>query len=382
MFFLSHEKLKICTYILCVRREGIHHTEDYTIILRMKDKMRPMKDFVEKAIGESVFPGCVIGIVQDDTTHIFSFGRFTYELASSPVTENTIFDVASITKVIPTSLLAIKLIEQKKMALTDLLIYYIPEYEGPYQKDVTIFHLLTQTLSFPFALSSFSNSYPEEILHQILYAKLTAPPGTVYGYSNSTSILLGMVIERAGGKSLDQLASEYFFEPLGMTETTFHPDTFSVKQIAPTEIINGIKLRGVVHDESARALATTVGSAGLFSTAGDLLTFLHMLLSGGSVNKKHFFLPATVDSFSENQSNIPQTSLGLGWELNQPWMGKNHSEKTIGKTGYTGCFVLCDMEKKVGIVMLSNHTYPLRRSDRSLINRVRSRLADMIFASF
>lgn len=327
-----------------------------------------------------IFPGCVIGIVKrDEQKFTFPFGHFTYEKGAQEVTRDAIYDVASITKAIPTSCLALKLIEEKKFSLDEKLISIVPEYQGSFRNEITLKHLLTQTLSFSFSLSSMRHESTDYIMKRIMHAELIDKPGKNYNYSNATSILLGLMIEKAGGKTLDVLADAYFFKPLHMQNTTFSPSRFPVASIVPTEIVDKKMIQGVVHDESARILSakTVVGSAGLFSTADDLLIFLNMLLSGGVSQGRRIFEPATVAAMCEGVV-IGDKQLGLGWESNSPWMGTVHSEKIIGKTGFTGCFIFCDMEKGIGLVHLSNHIFPQRKTSRESINRFRANLIDSV----
>ncbi|MDP3941224.1 MAG: serine hydrolase domain-containing protein [bacterium] len=352
----------------------------------MKDKKLTdgISFLVHDAIANHVFPGCVVGVIlRGGKKTILPFGKYTYDPGAKRVLEETIYDVASVTKAIPTSLLAFALIEEKKISLTTPLVNFVPEYRGMYREKITVFHLLTQTLAFPFSLSSFAHGTAEEIIKRILHATLSDPPGFAYQYTNTTSILLGIFLERVSGKKLDVLAKEYFFDPLFMTKTTFSPDVFSVEHITPTEIVNGDSMQGVVHDESARKLSSLirVGSAGLFSTAGDLLLFLQMLLSGGIANNHHFFHPSTIAQMYTPITLQSGDRVGLGWEVNALWMGETHSQKSVGKTGFTGCFVFCDFEWGIGIVHLSNRTFPKRPDNGEAITSFRRSLINLMISS-
>jgi CubicO group peptidase (beta-lactamase class C family) len=345
-----------------------------------------VRKIVKQAIVSGFFPGCVVGIVtREGRKVILPFGNYTYSPDAPEVKEETVYDTASITKSIPTSCLALRFLEEGRLKLTDKLILYIPEYQGLYREQITLFHLLTQTLEFPFRLSSFANYSPGRILQEIFSANLLSKPGEKYIYCNSTSILLGILIERALQRKLDKLAEEYFFGPLAMKRTTFHPYRFSLAEIVPTEIENGKIVQGIVHDESARVLVSssmTPGSAGLFSTVPDLLIFLQMLLTGGKLSGRNYFRHETIEAMYTNQLAKTHQRVGLGWEISAPWMGKTHSKKVFGKTGFTGCFVLVDMGYGIGIVVLSNHTFPMRVRDRIPLQNFRSLLIDTIINSF
>ncbi len=354
---------------------------------------KKIKDKIATAIRNKLFPGCVVGIVKKNGERfIIPFGRFTYDNQSSSIQENSIFDVASITKSIPTASLALKLIDEKKLKLDDRLIDFVPNFKGGRRNSVLIKHLLTQTLAFKpnsvggkFRLSIYKDNSPEEILKNIFTAELSSSPGTKFAYSNTTSVLLGLVVEKVFGDSLDHLGSAYFFESLNMKRTLFDPlNRFSKREIVPTEIQEwrGGIIQGKVHDESAYTLKQkmNVGSAGLFSTVPDLLTFLEMLLNKGRFGNQKYFSPEIIKQMYTNQLPNSDQCTGLGWELNQPrYMGKNCFKTTFGKTGFTGCVVVCDIEREIGIVILSNHTFPKRKPDSISINKFRQEVADLIF---
>lgn len=333
-----------------------------------------IKKIALNAIAEKVFPGCVVGLIKQGKQTIIPFGRQTYETNRRPISEESIFDVASITKSIPTASLALLLIDRGQLRLDDKLITYVPEFQNRDRERVLIRHLLTHALDFDLTLSSLKDQEPDAILHRIFTARFKSMPGTKYAYVNATSILLGLVIERVSKKPLDVFAMEEFFAPLSMQRTTFHPNQFPKEEIVPTEIDpwRGRLIQGEVHDESAYALSKKyiVGSAGLFSTAPDLLTFLEMLLQNGTYKGRTYFSARSIGRFA-----------GLGWELYQPsYMGDYCTEYTFGKTGFTGCVAVCDVTRGIAFVMLSNYTYPKRRFDAEAITVVRRTIADIIFS--
>jgi CubicO group peptidase (beta-lactamase class C family) len=349
----------------------------------MKEKI---KNRILQAIEEKIFPACVVGVVRKNGERIIvPVGSFTYDAGSRLVNDDTIFDVASITKSIPTSSLALKLIDEGKLKTSDKLIEFVPEFRNSDRESVLIKHLLTQTLDFGFRLSAYKTKPPEEILGVIFTTEFKSKPGTKLYYTNATSILLGLVVERIFGDSLDKLGEKYFFQPLKMERTAFNPlQKFEKNEIVPTEIQEwrGGLVQGEVHDESAYVLnqKMTIGSAGIFSTTPDILNFLEMLLYKGSFAGQKYFSPEMIEQIQTNQlADIGQYT-GLGWELNQPrYMGHYCSAKTFGKAGFTGCVCVCDIEREVGFVILSNYTYPTRKPDAILINKFRSDIADIVF---
>ncbi|HMA64002.1 MAG: serine hydrolase domain-containing protein [Fibrobacterota bacterium] len=331
------------------------------------------------AVYKGVFPGCACAIVHDGHTSIVTKGNYTFAPDSKSVDTTAIYDVASITKAIPVSSLALKLVETGLVTVDDLLITHLPEFTGKYRELITIRHLLTQTLHFDFRLSTCSGLSSEEILKRILTADLASVPGSSFNYANATSILLGLVIERVSGKNLEQCGSEYFFDPLEMHSTSFYPYKLRNENIVPSEIApGGHQICGEVHDESARALRPlVVGSAGLFSTIVDLSHFLEMLVNDGVWMGRRFFDESTMTQMSSNQltGDFGDDQTGLGWELNQKTsMGIYKGIDVYGKTGFTGCSIAVCREKKCGYVLLSNHIFPKRRESRDSINAVRRAL--------
>jgi CubicO group peptidase (beta-lactamase class C family) len=205
----------------------------------------------------------------------------------------------------------------------------------------------------------------QQIRTHIFEHGFVGPPGESE-YSNLPAYLLGVVLERVGGGSLAALADHYLFKPLGMEQTTYFP---SKDDCAPTEIQNGEVIQGIVHDESARVFAQarrSCGHAGLFSTAGNILTFLEAMLTSK--------FPDVLISAED----------GRGWTVNQNWfMGSRVSEKAFGKTGFTGTSIVADRSKNTALVILTNRTYPTRPQDatslESSINHFRRDVAEMMF---
>jgi CubicO group peptidase (beta-lactamase class C family) len=350
---------------------------------------------IQKAIEDKVFPGCVVGFVKKgDARTMLPFGNFTYDPDSPKVTEDTIYDVASITKAIPTASLALQLLDEGRVKLTDRLIDHIPEFTNSDREKVLIKHLLTYTLD-GYGLASTLDGTDSDSLHErsakqlrtlLLTHDFEKRPGTVFKYSNIPAALLGMVVEKVFGESLDVLADTHFFRPLGMKRSTFYPERFPLNEIAPTEIDEWRgEVHGVVHDESAyiaKKDGKIFGHAGLFSTNPDILTFMEMLLMGGELQGKRFFSEEIITQMETNQIHELNDFTGLGWELNQPrYMGKNCTEHTFGKTGFTGTLCICDRKKGIAYVILSNRTYPKRSENSAAINSVRTGIGEILLHS-
>lgn len=339
------------------------------------------------AIDEKTFPGCVVGIVKKNGERVvYPFGNFTYVPSSPVVQENTIYDIASITKSIPTASLALQLIDQGKLKLTDKLIDYIPEFRNSDREKVLIKHLLTYTIDgYGLAALRPKTETVADLLEILMTQDFEKPPGTVFKYTNLPAAFLGLVVEKITGETLDKLADIHFFKPLNMSRSTFYPENFSIEEIVPTESDDWRGLvRGIVHDESAyicKKEGKIVGHAGLFSTAPDILNFLEMLLHGGAFGRDKYFSKEIMKQIQTNQ--IPELNdvTGLGWELNQPrYMGKYCTPRTFGKTGFTGTLCVCDVGKGIAYVILSNRIFPKRPTGSTAINSFRKKIGEIILA--
>ncbi|HVQ43928.1 MAG TPA: serine hydrolase domain-containing protein [Candidatus Saccharimonadia bacterium] len=319
-----------------------------------------------EAIGAEVFPGCAVGYVRGGTTKVMGFGRQTYHNAAPLVTADTVYDVASVTKSIPTAMAALKLVEEGRLSLDDRVGQYLPQMAHPDRRGVLVRHLLTYTVVLDLAegLSAVAKRDPERLLDVILNAPLKAPPGELYRYTNSPAVLLGLVVERVAGGPLDELARSWFFEPLGMTSTTFRPKPAALGRTAPTELSEYGEVRGVPHDETAAVLLTQdmiAGCAGLFSTAGDLLRLAEMMLAGGALAGHRYFNPQTIELMATNQLTDIGQAAGLGWEIDRPdVMGGAQRPGRLMKSGFTGCWIAIDPGASSALVLLSNRTYPQR----------------------
>ncbi|HSX02574.1 MAG TPA: serine hydrolase domain-containing protein [Candidatus Saccharimonadia bacterium] len=339
---------------------------------------------MQQAIADRVFPGAVVSYVRGGQTTVLPVGHLRYDGAEA-VTAETVYDVASITKSIPTSTLALCLIDEGRLGLDDRVIKYVPELQNEYRDQLLVRHLLTYTAVWdvPGGLSAVARSGAEAVRQALLTAPLLAPPGQRYFYTNPPAILLGWIIERICGRPLDEVAAERFFGPLEMAHTTFRPETLPGAVIAPTEIDDRGEVCGQVHDEAAWALrqaGQVAGNAGLFSTAPDLLRFAEMLLAGGRLDGRRCLSAETVARIPVNQVAELGACAGLGWELGQPaFMGARGSDRLFGKTGFTGCFILIDPVKQAALVLLSNRIHPQRPPNREAINAVRRAIADLVF---
>jgi uncharacterized protein YbbC (DUF1343 family)/CubicO group peptidase (beta-lactamase class C family) len=342
-------------------------------------------DAINQAIQQGRLPGAVL-IVGHNGQVVYrkAYGNRALVPQREAMTADTIFDCASLTKVIATTSSLMKLFEQGKFRLNDKVTDYIPEFQGG-KSDITIRNLMTH----------FSGLQPDVPLnppwkgyeHGIELAdtfKPAGPPGARYVYSDINFILLGEIVHRLSGQMLSDYARQNIFLPLGMQETMFQPPASLIPRIAPTERLekNGPPLRGVVHDPTARYMGGVAGHAGMFSTADDLARFAQMMLNGGELNGVRLFNPLTVEKFTEPQSPPDQTILrGLGWDIDSPHSG-NRGELfpigSFGHTGFTGTSIWIDPSTKTYVILLANSVHP---DPRPALTPLRSRVATITAAS-
>ncbi len=319
----------------------------------------------EAAIRERVFPGCQVGYIRAGKQTVLPVGSLTYEAGAPAVRADTRYDVASVTKSIPTATLLLKLIDQGKAGLGDQIIKYIPELSNAYREQILVRHLLTYTVVFDIpSIAAMAKQDPDNLLKNLLAAPLLAPPGEKYFYTNAPAILMGLVVEDVTGRRLDEVAQDDFFGPLGMTHTAFDGRNLPSEQVAPSEIDERGEVRGEPHDETAWALrrqGMTSGHAGLFTTAGDLLQFCDMIIAGGKHDGMRYLREEMVGQMRANQIPELDARAGLGWEIERPdVMGRAQRPGLLMKSGFTGCWVAIGPDVGNALVLLSNRNYPKR----------------------
>ena len=338
---------------------------------------------IEKAIIDSAFPGAVLLVSKDGKIiHEKAYGHFTYNSDSKEVSLNTIFDLASVSKVIGTTTAVMMLIDGDEIHLDDKVIKYLPEFNNNGKENITIRNLLLHNSG----LAAFKKYYDiystaEEVINDIMNLTPEQEPGSKYVYSDLGLITLQKVIEKVSGKSLDKFLDENLFTPLGMTSTMYNPPPELKDNCMPTELDDFWRMRqlqGEVHDERAYMLNGVAGHAGLFSTANDLAKFLQMILQKGNYNGKQYIKPETVEMFTKKQSE--QSSRGLGWDTKSPEgssAGKYFSLLSYGHTGYTGTSVWTDPLVNSFVILLTNRVYPTRNNNK--LSQVRPLIHDAVY---
>ena len=333
------------------------------------NKFNSIDTMIEKAIQDSTFPGGVLLIAKDgNIVYHKAYGHLTYDLKSEKTELNTIYDLASLTKVIATTTAAMILVSQGKLDLQKPVQFYLPNFTGENKEKVLVQNLLLHNSG----LSAWKKFYTfckneQDVIQDILKTSLEYEPGTKTVYSDLGMILMGKIIEKISGKRLDVFCKEEIFNPLGMKDTYFNPPSELKKRIAPTEIDNYWRMKqihGEVHDETAYLLNGVSGNAGLFSTARDVSILLQMILQKGFYQGKRFIDSQVVDLFTTKFSE--NSSRALGWDTKSETnsAGKLLSKNSIGHTGFTGTSCWVDKDRNLIIVLLTNRVYPTRENTK------------------
>ena len=346
---------------------------------------------LKKAIAARAFPGCALAVtLRGELIAHHALGRFTYDPASPAVTTASIFDLASITKAVATTTMAMILYERGLLDLEAPIAAIIPEFtsanhdDDPRRRDVTLRMLLAHSSGLPAYEKLFLRTKTrEELLAAALGTALTADPGTRVEYSDIGFIILGIALERLADEPLDTFCQREIFGPLGMSHTTFNPPKNWKDQTVPTaneelgskecgadtpvrrsdqpeqptpgNFRNKVK-QGEVQDENASILGGVAGHAGLFATAENVARFAHALLSAGHPILRR----TTIDLFTRRESAPADTSRALGWDTpsSPSQSGKYFAPRSFGHLGYTGTSLWIDPDRQLSITLLTNRTWP------------------------
>jgi uncharacterized protein YbbC (DUF1343 family)/CubicO group peptidase (beta-lactamase class C family) len=347
-------------------------------------------DLVNEAVAAKETPGAVVVVGRgDQIVYRQAFGHRAIEPAVETMTIDTIFDLASLTKVVATTTAVMMLVEDGRIRLNDRVAAYIKGFERYGKGAVTVRHLMTHVsgLRPDLDMSLEFASYDEGIARAIDEVP-TSAPGERFVYSDINFVLLGEIVHRVSGQTLDQFCRARIFEPLGMRDTMFKPPAGLLPRIAPTEKCTqygwpcdqpgGAILRGVVHDPTARRMQGVAGHAGLFSTAADLGVFCRMLLGGGRVGAVRILSPLDVAKMTSPIALAGGQVRGLGWDIDSSY-SSNRGELlplgSFGHTGWTGTSLWIDPLTRTWIVFLSNRVHPDGKGD---VTPLRARVATIV----
>jgi uncharacterized protein YbbC (DUF1343 family)/CubicO group peptidase (beta-lactamase class C family) len=363
--------------------------------------------FIDGAVAESIqkkeLPGAVVLVARrGGVVWRKAYGARALVPAREEMTVDTVFDVASLTKIVATSTSAMILVERGKLRLADPVSRYIPELKGEGRERITVEHLLTHRSGYApdFDLSDQWQGH-DEMLKRLYAEPLRNAPGARFVYSDIGMIAVGEIIRRVSGEPLDVFARKNIFEPLGMKDTGFRPvgaggaSEVSARRIAPTESVRGMKsylggtgdagnsgetmLRGQVHDPTANRMGGVAGHAGLFSTADDLAVFCQMILNGGELNGARILSPLGVAEMTRpRQVTDDGGARGLGWDVNTTFStnrGELFPVGSFGHTGFTGTSLWLDPASETFVVFLSNRVHPDGKGD---VGSLRGRVANVV----
>jgi beta-N-acetylhexosaminidase len=356
----------------------------------IEGQLHPVFGLLDGFVTAGAFPGGVLAVGFHDQLAVHPFGSLTRDAKAPKVTANTIYDLASLTKVVVTTTSAMMLVQQKRLDLDAPVERYLPEFSVAAKSDpnaawrarITVRMLTLHDSGLPGHRDFYKDAKGHDaVLAKVMAEPLVHEPGTQVEYSDLGFILLGEIIERLTGQTLAQYAKGHIFGPLGMSDSLYNPPATLRLRIAPTELDADFRkrlLRGEVHDENAFALGGVSGNAGLFSTAGDVAAFAQMLLNGGIYAHHRLLTRATIQEFTARQA-VGDSARTLGWDVPTPpnsAAGHYFSAGSFGHTGFTGTSLWIDPERGLFVVLLTNRVNPTRANEQ--IRQARPTIHDAI----
>ncbi|HYN04397.1 MAG TPA: serine hydrolase domain-containing protein [Vicinamibacteria bacterium] len=349
---------------------------------------------VEAGVAARAFPGGVLAVGLDGAlVHSRAFGRLSYDPDAAAVATDTLYDLASLTKVVVTTTLSMILVDEGKLDLDARVHGFFPAFSGPAKESVTVRHLLTHSGGLQWWAPLYKEVKGKKAyIERIVAMDLAYEPGAKTVYSDLGIILLGDILERVSGTPFEELAQKRVLQPLAMKDSRYRPPAALLDRIAPTENDpwRGRVVRGEVHDENALALGGVAPHAGLFATAPDLAHLAQALLDGGVFGGRRIVSRATVELFTE-RAGIPVSSRALGWDTptdesgqrsstpGQPGYssaGSLFSARSFGHTGFTGTSMWMDPERELYVILLTNRVHPTRENNK--IRDTRAQVADAV----
>lgn len=360
-----------------------------------KERLPKLDAEIWKAVADGIIIGASLWVEREGESYHKAFGNRALKPAVEPMTEDTLFDVASVTKVIATASAAMLCMERGLMKLDDPVSKHLPDFTGEGREKITLRHLLLHSSGLQVNLNGtkppFSQT-PAEARAQACREKPLFEPGSAFSYSSIGTMILGMVVEQASGRTLDAFCSAEIFHPLKMNDTVFRPSGEKLKRTAPSSAPQ----HGLVDDTIAREMGNVSGHASLFTTTGDLARFARMMLNGGELDGVRIFKPETVKQMTEVQSppglrspaaeNLP-VQRGLGWDINTPYRTPPHDYTLhrgalfpvggYGHTGWTGQMLWIDPFSRTFVIFLCNRYGPDGRDTRAEVYGLHHRISTL-----
>jgi CubicO group peptidase (beta-lactamase class C family) len=362
----------------------------------------PLAEYLDASVARHAFPGAVVAVGRRDTVlFLHAVGHLDY-LGGAPVTTRTVYDLASLTKVVGLTTAAMMLVDEGKLDLDAPVTRYVPAFAAG-GDSVTVRHLLTHASGLPAWKPFFQQVRAREEMFALVNAEpLEAAPGTRMAYSDLGAMLLTEVVEHLAGQRLDRFLAARLFRPLGMRETRFLPPRSWLARVAPTEVDTTWRHRlvhGEVHDENSASMGGVSGHAGLFSAAPDLARFVQFLMRGGVTGTRRQdaqtpreggpgaaaggrpLVRAETIALFTHVDRPGFSSRALGWDTpsENSSAGSRLSARAFGHTGFTGTSIWVDPDQDLFVILLTNRVHPTRNND--LIREVRRQVADLAVAA-
>jgi len=327
------------------------------------EKLAEMDAAIQQAIADKRCPGGVLWLEHNGVTYHRAYGRRAVVPAVEPMTEDTIFDAASVTKVAACTPAVMLLVERGQVKLEERVQTYLPEFKGGGKERITVRQLLTHTSGLRGDIETRTDWQGQATaIRKACEESLLSAPGAEFRYSDINFFLLGEIVQRVSKLRLEDFTAREIYRPLRMADTGFLPSKSELGRIAPTEVVEGRPWRGVVHDPTARHMGGVAGHAGLFSSASDLARYARMLLNEGSLDGVRVFKPETVRLMTSVQTP-PSVAVrrGLGWDIDSGYSGprgKHFPLGSYGHTGWTGPSLWIDPFSQTFVIFLCNRNHP------------------------
>lgn len=345
-------------------------------------KLEALDKTIEAAIADGRIPGAVLRIEAHGHVHEKAYGHRVLKPKAEPMKVDTIFDGASLTKVVATAPSILLLLERGDLKLEQTVASVIPEFRGHGKEKITIQQLLTHTSGLLSGIpkAELPGDGYETNLQWVYQSKPKTAANAQMIYSDLNFLLLGEIVRRITNENLDVFAKREIWTPLKMDETTYHPSKTLLKRIAPTEKLDDQFLHGVVHDPTCRRMGCVSGNAGIFTTAADLARYARMILDEGAIGDKRLFDEDAIEQMTGPQikRGVAGGQRGLGWDIDT-WLsesprGKRFAKgKSFGHTGYTGCSMWIDPTKDMFVILMTSRLHP----DGGDVRRLRHEVATL-----
>ena len=351
------------------------------------EKLQEMDAEILQAIQDQNCPGGVLWVSHAGNAYHKAYGNRALVPSGEPMTEDTLFDLASLTKVVACTPAAMLLVERGQLDLDQRVQTYIPEFTGGGKEAITVRQLMLHLSGLRGDIETQSDWHGQEAaIRKACVEKLLTPPGTAFRYSDINFFLLGEIVQRVTKTSLNDFVAREIYGPLKMVDTAYLPGADKIGRIAPTEVVGGKPYRGIVHDPTARHMGGVAGHAGLFSTAADLARYGQMLLNGGELDGVRIFKPETVRMMTSVQTPPGMSARrGLGWDIDTGYSGPRGAIFPLGSyghTGWTGTSIWIDPFSKSFVIFLSNRNHPNESGNVGALRRKLGTLAAEAIGDF